>query len=118
MKVGVVILEDRGLDSEISLHFGQCQNFLIADVDNEKIKDYKIYPNDCVHGGGGCVTVDEILKYGIEAVIAGGMGGGAQMKFSANGVKVFGVDNGTVKEALEKFISNQLGGLDECGHHH
>lgn len=116
MKVGLVILENKGMDSRISEHFGQCENFLIAEIENKKVKDFKVYKNEIVHGGGGCKTVDEILKYKIDYVIAGGMGGGAQMKFADAGVKVFGFD-GTAKDAIDNFLKNELGGLSACKEH-
>ncbi len=116
MKVGIVILENKGMESKISEHFGQCENFLIAEIENQKLKDFKVYKNNAVHGGGGCIAVDEILKYGIKHVIAGGMGGGAQTKFANAGVKIFGFA-GTAKDALESFFKNELGGLSACEEH-
>jgi len=117
MKIGIIILEDKGLDSKISEHFGQCENFLIAEIENQKLKDFKIYKNELAHSGGGCKAVDEILKYGITSVIAAGMGAGAQAKFAKAGVKVFGCA-GTVKEAIDSFLKNRLELLSECKNHH
>ena len=48
------------------------------------------------------------------------MGRGAQQKFTAANVKVFGAF-GTVKEAIDNLVKEELGGLDECreqGNHH
>ncbi len=44
---------------------------------------------------------------------------GAQQKFANAGVKVFGYE-GIVKDALNDFMSNTLGGLEACreGHEH
>lgn len=116
MRVGLVILENKGMDSMISAHFGQCENFLIAEIDNAAVTSFNVYQNNIIHGGGGCKTVDEILKYKIDAVIAGGMGGGAQMKFADAGVKVFGFE-GAAKAALDNFLKNDLGGLSACKDH-
>ena len=69
-----------------------------------------------MHGGGGCVAVDELLKYNITHVIAGGMGMGAQQKFAQAGVKVFGY-SGKVKEAIDDFLTNKIGGLGACKEH-
>jgi len=60
--------------------------------------------------------VDEILKYNITHVIAGGMGMGAQQKFARAGVQVFGY-SGNVQKALDDFLNKGLGGLDACRHH-
>ena len=73
-------------------------------------------PNTAVHGGGGCIAVDEILKHKITHVIAGGMGMGAQQKFANAGVQIFGY-SGKVQTALDDFMNNTLGGLDACKDH-
>jgi predicted Fe-Mo cluster-binding NifX family protein len=118
MRVGVVLEDETGVRGDVCAHFGQCKFFLLADIDKDKRKvtSTRIVPNTAVHGGGGCVAVDEILKYKITHVIAGGMGMGAQQKFAHAGVQVFGC-SGNVQKALDDFMSNALGGLDACKEH-
>jgi len=115
MRVGVVLEDENGVQGNVCAHFGQCRFFLLADIDKDKkkITSTRIVPNTAVHGGGGCVAVDEILKHKITHVIAGGMGMGAQQKFAQAGVKVFGY-SGNVQKALDDFMNNALGGLDAC----
>ena len=116
MRVGVTLEDERGLDGNVSSHFGQCAYFLIADVADKKIENARVVPNTAQHGGGGCVAVDEILKQDITHVIAGGMGAGAQNKFALANVEVFGY-SGNVKEAMVSLINDSLGGLDACREH-
>ena len=118
MRVGVVLEDENGAQGNVCAHFGQCRFFLLADIDKDKkkIASTRIVPNTAVHGGGGCVAVDEILKYQITHVIAGGMGMGAQQKFAQAGVEVFGY-SGNVQKALDDFMNNALGGLDACKDH-
>lgn len=118
MKVGVVLEEDNGIHGDVCAHFGQCKFFLLLDIDKaaKRITASRTVPNTAVHGGGGCIAVDEILKYKITHVIAGGMGMGAQQKFANAGVEVFGF-NGKVKDAIDAFMRDSLGGLDACKHH-
>jgi len=118
MRVGVVLEDDSGVNGNVCAHFGQCKFFFLADIDQDKKKiiSSRIVPNNTVHGGGGCVAVDEILKHNITHVIAGGMGMGAQQKFASAGVKVFGYA-GNVQKALDDFMNNTLGGLDACKDH-
>ncbi|MFH1479240.1 MAG: NifB/NifX family molybdenum-iron cluster-binding protein [Candidatus Omnitrophota bacterium] len=116
MKIGITLEDNRGLESNVSLHFGQCRYFLIADVENNNIKSADVVPNTAQHGGGGCVAVDEILKHDITHVIAGGMGMGAQNKFAQAGVSVFGF-SGKARDAVSALIKNTLGGLDACHEH-
>jgi len=118
MRVGIVLEDENGLEGNVCAHFGQCKFFFLADIDQDKKKiiSSRIVPNNTVHGGGGCVAVDEILKHDITHVIAGGMGMGAQQKFASAGVKVFGY-SGNVQKALDDFMNNALGGLDACKDH-
>ncbi len=118
MRVGVVLADQRGLEGDVCAHFGQCKFFLLADIDKErkKVVSTRIVPNTASHGGGGCTAVNEIMQYDVTHVIAGGMGMGAQQKFAQAGIRVFG-HAGSVKAALDDFLSNTLSGLDACKHH-
>jgi len=118
MRVGIVLEDESGMQGDVCAHFGQCKYFFLADIDKDakKITSTRIVPNTAVHGGGGCVAVDEILKYKVTHVIAGGMGMGAQQKFAQAGVQVFGY-SGKVQKALNDFMNNTLGGLDACKDH-
>ncbi|MDD5217157.1 MAG: NifB/NifX family molybdenum-iron cluster-binding protein [Candidatus Omnitrophica bacterium] len=115
-RIGITLDDDRGLESDVSQHFGQCQFFCIVDMDGETIKSSQVVPNKAQHGGGGCRAVDELLRHKINYVIAGGMGMGAQEKFAAAGVKIFGYA-GKAKDALNDFLKNTLGGLEACREH-
>ena len=118
MRVGVVLEDENGIHGDVCAHFGQCRYFFLADIDQDskRIVHTRIVPNTAVHGGGGCVAVDEILKYQVTHVIAGGMGMGAQQKFANAGVQIFGY-SGKVKDALDDFMNNALGGLKACKDH-
>ena len=118
MRVGVVLEDENGMHGNVCAHFGQCKFFFLADIDQakKKITSTRIVPNTAVHGGGGCIAVDEILKYKVTHVIAGGMGMGAQQKFAQAGVQVFGY-SGNVQKALDDFMNNTLGGLEACKDH-
>ncbi len=118
MKIGIVLEDERGIHGTVCAHFGQCKFFFLADIDQDKKKiiGTRIVPNTAVHGGGGCVAVDELLQYKVTHVIAGGMGMGAQQKFAQAGVQVFGY-SGSVQNALDDFMNNTLGGLEACKDH-
>jgi predicted Fe-Mo cluster-binding NifX family protein len=116
MRLGITLEDQGGLESNVAEHFGQCKYFFLLDIENSKVKNSRIVANTAVHGGGGCVAVDELLKYDITHVIAGGMGMGAQQKFAQAKVKVFGY-SGKVKEAIDDFLTNKIGGLGACKEH-
>lgn len=116
IRIGITLDSDGGLESDVSRHFGQCRYFCVVDMDGKTVKSSQVVLNSAQHGGGGCRAVDEMLRHKVTHVIAGGMGMGAQEKFAAAGVKIFGY-SGKAKEALNHFIENALGGLDACREH-
>lgn len=116
MRIGITLENAKGMESDVSLHFGQCKYFLIAEIVDNEVKNSEVVANTAVHGGGGCVAVDEILKHDISHVIAGGMGMGAQNKFAQAGVKVFGY-SGKASDAINAMLKDNLGGLGACREH-
>lgn len=113
MRIGITLEDEKGFESYVAQHFGQCRYFFIVDIKDSKIMETKVVPNNAQHGGGGCQAVDEILRHKVNCVIAGGMGGGAQQKFMNAGVQVFGY-SGKVQDAVRDFLKGPLGGLDVC----
>lgn len=116
MRIGITLNDDRGLDGEVCAHFGQCRYFGLVDLEGQNIKNVTVVRNTAQHGGGGCQAVDAILSHEVTHVIAGGMGGGAQMKFSSAGIPVFGYI-GKAKDAIQEFLRQKLGGLSSCAGH-
>ena len=117
MKIGITLNDTAGLESEVCAHFGQCSHFLIVETEGSEIKTASVSANCAQHGGGGCQAVSEILKYGVTHVIAGGMGMGAQQKFSAAGVKIFSF-TGKAGDAVKMLIANELpAGIEACKDH-
>lgn len=116
MKIGITLNDEKGLESEVCAHFGQCSHFLIVETDGKNVTGSKVVANSAEHGGGGCQAVAEILKYGITHVIAGGMGMGAQNKFAAANVPIFGYC-GKAGDAVKELIESRLGGIDPCRDH-
>jgi predicted Fe-Mo cluster-binding NifX family protein len=115
MRVGIVLADDRGMLGNVCAHFGQSMNFLIIDVaeDNHNIQKIMNIPNTIQHGSGGCLVVDEILKYQITHLIVGGIGMGAKQKFAARGIKIFGFQ-GTAKDGLDMLLKDSLGDIKPC----
>jgi len=123
MKIALTLENNNGLESILSMHFGQCSYFYIADIENNEVKNWKVIINAGQHGKG-CAAVNELMNQNVTHLIAGGMGRGALLKFAEAGVKVYS-GAGTVKEALDAFINGRLKDVNEClshagcdDHHH
>lgn len=121
MKICIPTLNDNGLDSNISQHFGRSPYFIVINTDNDEI--VKTIPNDKNRPHGKCAPTDLIKESGVEAMICYGLGQGAINNFCSNGIEVYkyeGEDN--IKTALELFKQDGLSKFniqDGCaGHHH
>jgi predicted Fe-Mo cluster-binding NifX family protein len=122
MKVCIPIKENKGLDSVAYNHFGSAPYFLIYDVDKEEIKTIK--NGDLHHAHGMCQPLKALGGETVDAILVGGIGGGALMKLNNQGIKAYRVADETVlkniellkrNELMEFSVDNSCSGHD-CGH--
>jgi FKBP-type peptidyl-prolyl cis-trans isomerase 2/predicted Fe-Mo cluster-binding NifX family protein len=121
-----------GLDAAISEHFGHCAAFTLVTIEDDVIGEVGVLENSG-HEEGGCMSPVTLLKErGVEVLLAGGMGGRPLAGFQQVGIEVrYKEDSGTVREAVELYISGGCrafgeaqtcsGGGGGCGgheHHH
>ena len=87
-------------NEEIFQHFGHTEQFKIYDVEDGKIISSKVV--DAGGSGHGALAgVLSALK--VDALICGGIGGGAQMALAENGIKLYGGVEGNADEAVNAF---------------
>ena len=103
------------LDSQLTAHFGHCDKFAIVDVEDNQVV-YEEFINPPVHQPG--VYPKFLADKGVHVIIAGGMGQKAQDLFAMNNIEVhMGVQNGSPKQLVEKYLRNQLQtGQNLCDH--
>lgn len=87
-------------------HFGHCQMFAIANVENGVITEMKeVEPPEHVPG----LFPKWIAQFGVTDVIAGGMGQQAITLFNQQNINVFvGAPVKSAKELISDFIENKL----------
>ncbi|RLI75589.1 dinitrogenase iron-molybdenum cofactor [Archaeoglobales archaeon] len=106
MRVAIPCIDDRGLDSYVSQHFGRARYFVIADVDNG-VKDVKVVRlpfEDHMPG-----DIPRFLQsLGVEVVITYGLGMRAMGFFESMGIRVVSGAMGKVGDVLDGFIKNSL----------
>ena len=110
-----------GLDAQISEHFGHCALFTLVQVDDKQIGQITKLPNQA-HEQGGCMGPVMLLKdNGVEAMVAGGMGGRPLAGFREVGIAVYFKDDATtVREAVDGIITgkyHEFGDQHTCGGH-
>jgi predicted Fe-Mo cluster-binding NifX family protein len=87
IKIRILIpaLEDKGLESSVSPHFGHCPFFALFDTETNRLK---MVENVLDHGNPMLTPVDQIMKYKPDIVYALGMGQRAIMLFGEKGIKL------------------------------
>ncbi len=115
-------------NGEIFQHFGHTKEFKVYDVEDGRIAASRVVGTD---GQGHGALADLLSELGVEVLICGGIGGGAQMALASLDIKLFGGVHGSADGAVEAFISRSLsydpdakcshhdhGEGHGCGHHH
>jgi predicted Fe-Mo cluster-binding NifX family protein len=118
MKVCFPVVNNQGLASQVFNHFGSAPEFVIVDmVSNEFLS---VINSDNVHEHGACNPVAGLGGHHVDAIVVGGIGGGALHKLNSSGIRAFKASGGSIAENVEMF---NLGALQEykpghtCGGH-
>ena len=108
-------------DKKLCGHFGHCEYFTLAEVNDDSKEIMKI-EEFIPEGGVSCQSAGLIAEQGVDVVLAGGMGGRPLQVFAQNGIKVItGCPEKDVREVISEFLSGSLCvGENSCGggHHH
>jgi predicted Fe-Mo cluster-binding NifX family protein len=105
MKIAFPVQEDLGLQSPVFSHFGSAPFFVVVDIHG---REAEVLANqDLEHKHGSCQPL-AALGAPVDAVVAGGIGGGALVKLRAAGIKVYRGMEGTVQENLEMIRAGRL----------
>jgi predicted Fe-Mo cluster-binding NifX family protein len=118
MRICIPVLEDKGLESRVSEHFGSAPAFLIVDAASGQCR--AIANNNSHHQHGMCQPLAAIAGEPIDSIVVGGIGMGALMKLQAANITVFRADCQTVGETLDAFRAGTLPLVSPetaCGRH-
>ncbi|MBQ0001750.1 MAG: FKBP-type peptidyl-prolyl cis-trans isomerase [Clostridiales bacterium] len=97
-------------------HFGHTENFKIYEVQDGKVIDSLVMPSA---GSGHGALAGFLSALGVEVLICGGIGGGAQSALSEAGIEICSGVSGNTDEAVEVYLRGEL--ISEgvnCDHHH
>ena len=103
-------------DGEIFQHFGKTEFFKVYEAqDNQIISSEVIGSNGTGHGALAGLLADQ----GIDVLICGGIGGGAQAALDEAGVKLCAGVHGDADEAAKAYLNGDLVSTGaNCDHHH
>ena len=114
MKIAVTY--DNG---EIFGHFGHTEQFKLYEVKDGAV-EYAEVVDTCGSGHGALAGF--LADRGVEVLICGGIGAGAQMALAQSGIRLFGGVSGDADAAVRAYLSGELdydpnARCDHHGHH-
>ncbi len=98
-------------------HFGHTENFKLYDTEDGKIKTMVVVPTN---GSGHGALAGFLKEHGVEVLICGGIGAGAQAALTEAGIKFYGGVSGDADDAVRALLSGKLrfDPFIKCSHHH
>ena len=104
-------------NGEIFQHFGHTEQFKLYDLEDGKITSTQVVDTN---GSGHGALVGVLQALHVDALICGGIGGGAQAALAAAGIKLYGGVSGDADAAAEALAAGKLtfNPNIQCNHHH
>ena len=111
MKIGVTYE-----NGQIFQHFGHTEQFKIYEVVEGKVVSSEVVDTN---GSGHGALAGFLQAQGVEVLICGGIGGGAQMALAEAGIQLFGGVSGNADAAVEALLKESLEYNPNvtCNHH-
>lgn len=107
----VAVSTDSG---QVSAHFGRCQEYTLAEVNEGKVSSKTVIPNP---GHEPCFLPRLLAEQGVKAIICGGMGPHAQGLFARQEIDTWLGASGPVDAVLDAFARGRLSrGESTCDH--
>jgi predicted Fe-Mo cluster-binding NifX family protein len=98
--------KDNGFNSKVFGHFGSAPYFLMVDSEGQTVES--VGNADQHHEHGQCRPVAALGGNKVDALVVGGIGGGALRKLVSEGIKVYRAVEGTVQDNLALINTGQL----------
>ena len=111
MKIAVTY--DNG---EIFQHFGKTESFKVYEVEGNKVVSSEVIGSN---GTGHGALAGLLAEQGVNVLICGGIGGGAQTALTEAGIELCAGAQGNTDQAVESYLKGELVSSGaNCDHHH
>ena len=103
-------------NGQVFQHFGHTKEFKIYDVEDKKIVKSEVVDTN---GQGHGALAGFLKAAGVDTLICGGIGGGAQNALKEAGIALFGGVSGGADDSVEAFLAGTLSYNPnvKCNHH-
>ena len=106
MKVAVSAV-DNNLDAQVDSHFGRAAFYLIVESESMTF-EYIANPNVNARGGAGIQSAQLVIDKGVRSLLTGKCGPNAFEVLKTAGINIYENFQGTVREAIQAFQSDQV----------
>jgi predicted Fe-Mo cluster-binding NifX family protein len=106
MKIAFPTQEDLGVNSAVFGHFGTAKTFVVLDTDSGVAAP--VLNRDLNHQHGACQPLVALGGQTVDAVVVGGIGGGALRQLNLSGIRVYRAVAGSIAENYALFNAGQL----------
>ena len=124
MKLCFPVTRNEGLESTVYGHFGSAPMFVVVDTESRIVSE--IVNRDLHHAHGACSPLKALGGQAVDAIVVGGIGGGALMGLNRAGLKVYRAAGETIADnltclrltSLQELTADQVcgGHGNSCGH--
>ncbi len=103
-------------NGQIFQHFGHCENFKFYTVENNQVQASQVI--SAVGSGHGALA-GFLKNHGADALICGGIGGGARTALADAGIRLYPGASGDADQAVQALLENRLQYNPDitCSHH-
>ena len=103
-------------NGQIFQHFGHTEEFKLYDIEDGKITGSQVVSTN---GQGHGALAGFLTEAKVDALICGGIGGGAQTALAQMGIKLYGGVSGSADEAVAAYLEGKLDYNPDvhCSHH-
>lgn len=103
-------------NGEVFQHFGHTEEMKFYEVEDGKVTTSQVVSTN---GSGHSALAGFLVENGVNALICGGIGGGAKNALAEAGIDLYPGVSGNADQAVEAFLQGTLSynPAEECAHH-
>lgn len=104
-------------NGQVFQHFGHSEQFKLYEVEDGKVVSEQVVG---VQGEGHGALAGFLKAQGVNALICGGIGGGARTALAAAGIELYPGVHGSADESVKALLCGVLAydPQTQCNHHH